>query len=150
MKSRDTLKSDGPNFVVNHLNTTTGALLDREELLQEYKAREEQRELHVNERRQREVEREERRFEREKEAEEAQKRRAEAQKEREVRQAQREEDEARKQAEKLEKERLKEFNKVWDANIGTRWVNLRESRDSRRLRARLRAAHRVGVNGVQT
>ena len=114
MKSRDVLRSDGPNIINGHLNTTSGALCNREDLLRDLQRRETERAAERDARVLRDVEREERRV----------------QKAAEV---------ARKNAERVEADRVKQLNKQWDLNIQQRWRQLTESRAARRANARLRA-----------
>ena len=136
--SRDVLESDGPNLVNGHLNSVSGVMCRRADLLEALRQQEEERERAVQEREQREADRERRREERDEQARLAEERRKVAQQERQIRDAQRAAEAARKAAEKAEKERQKEANKLWDAQLQQRWVHLAASRSERRRKARLR------------
>lgn len=144
--SRDILKSDGPNLVNGHINSKTGVLCHREDLLAELKAREDERAAERLAREQREKEREQRRSERAEAARVAEERRKIQQTEREARAREKAAEAVRKAAEKAEAERLKEVNRIWDANIHTRWQSLEDSRATRRAAARLRSTVRASDN----
>lgn len=65
MATRDVLKSDGPNLFYGHLNSTSGVLYDRKDLLADLQREEEERETERVAREQGETERQARRFQRE-------------------------------------------------------------------------------------
>ena len=117
MSTRDVLGSDGPNLVNGHLNSVSGTLCHRADLLAALQQQEANREAERQDREQREVEREERRVQREEQARLAEQRRAEAQREREARAAERAALAARKAAERAEVDRVREVNRVWDMQV---------------------------------
>ena len=141
-KSRDVFQSDGPNLVNGHLNTTSGALLYRDDLLRDLRVREAERAAERLAREEREAERVARRSQRAQEADEAQRRRAEASQQRVAIQQEREAARLRKEREKEAAKRAMETNRVWDLNIQERWKGLSDSRASRRAAARLRRQNR--------